>query len=327
MAGVRWSVAVPAEVTTEYAGTKLGAYYLDPETQWRTKEVGRGRLRDLFGIGGGRPSAEVPAYVGAAALGAELVYPEDHMPQVVGHALRRPEDVFSLAIPEDYLDTPPMRPFVALQRWVQARAGDEQRVPLGSGLEGPITTAKLLRGQDFFLDLYENPQAAHHLLDVVTESIIRFSRQVRRFNGAPTDRGTGIADDFAGLISPAMWPEFVMPYYRRIYHAFGEGPRGHHSELLRPGHLPFLLELGVTSFDPGQDQYLTIEDIRGAAPGLPFTWNLKTVAEMAQGTPESIRRAYEDAVARGARAIMVELCRNTPPENIHAFIAVAREYA
>ncbi|MDZ7379164.1 MAG: hypothetical protein ONB06_07430, partial [candidate division KSB1 bacterium] len=319
---------VPPEVTTEYAGTKLGAYYLDPETQWRTKVIGRARLKEVFGIplGGSGHVAEPPAYIGAAALGAELIYPEDDMPQIVGYPLRKAEDVYRLTIPEDYLDTPPMRPFVAMQRWMQERVGAGQRVPLGSGLEGPITTAKLLRGQDFFLDLYENPKAAHHLLEVVTESYIRFAQQVRRFNGSPPGGGTGIADDFAGLISPAMWPEFVVPYYRRIYEAFGNGPRSHHSELLRPRHLPFLLELGVTAFDPGQDQYLTIEDIQQYAPGLPFTWNLKTVAEMAQGTPESIRRAYEDAVARGARSIMAELCRGTPPENVHAFIAVAREF-
>jgi len=89
----------------------------------------------------------------------------------------------------------------------------------------------------------------------VTESFIRFARENRRRRGLPEDQGgTGLCDDFAGLISPEMWPEFVLPYYRRLYAAFGDGPRSMHSELLRPGHLPFLLELGVTSFDPGQDQ-------------------------------------------------------------------------
>lgn len=326
MAGVRWHLAVPPEVTTECAGTTLGAYYLDAETMWRTQEVGRAHFRVEYGVELGGHRAEAPAYVGVAALGAAVVFPADDMPQVRGHLLQRPEEVERLVIPESYLETPAMRPFVAIRDWMQARAG--ARIPLGAGLEGPITTAKLLRGQEFFLDLYTAPKAAHRLLEVATESFIRFSQEVRRANGAPVDTGgTGIADDFAGLISPAMWPEFVLPYYRRIYEAFGDGPRGHHSELLRPGHLRYLCELGVTRFDPGQDQYLSIESIREAVPTLPFEWNLRTVADLLQGTPAQIRHAYADAVARGATAMMAEICRGTPAENIRAFVGVAREFA
>jgi hypothetical protein len=121
-----------------------------------------------------------------------------------------------------------------------------------------------------------------------------------------------------------MWPEFVVPYYRGIYE--GATSRSHHSELLRPGHLKHLLDLGVTSFDPGQDQYLTIQSIREAAPGLRFTWNLFTVRDMKEGTPDSIQRLYRQSVRDGAAAIMAELCRGTPEENIHAFIEVGKEF-
>jgi hypothetical protein len=326
MPGVRWHLAVPPEVTTEYVGTTIGGYYQDAETMWRTQTEGRERFRRLYGVELGGPRSEPPAYAGAAALGAELRYPEDDAPQIHGHPVTSADQVEALKLPGSYLETEAMRPFVEIRRWMEARTGDGRHVPIGAGIEGPITTAKLLRGQDFFLDVYENPRAAHRLLDLVTESCIRFSREVRVSNGGSPDRGgTGIADDFAGLLSPAMWPEFVVPYYRRIYEAFGEGSRGQHSELLRPGHLKFLLDLGVTSFDPGQDQYLTLAYIRQAAPGLPFTWNLKTVSEMREGTPDSIRQAYEAAVRGGAASIMAEICRATPEANIRAFVEIGRE--
>lgn len=124
---------------------------------------------------------------------------------------------------------------------------------------------------------------------------------------------------------PEMWPEFVMPYYRRIYEALGEGPRSMHSELLRPGHLPFLLDLGITGFDPGNDQYLTVEDLV-ACDGLNFTWDLFTVRDMQRGTPGSIRSLYISCIERGATAMMTELCRGTAPANIKAFIEVARKF-
>ncbi len=327
MPGIRWHLAVPPEVTTEYAGTSLGAYYTDAETQWRTQHVARERFHDLYGVELPGPRAEPSAYSGVASLGAEVTYPPDDPPQVRGHVLRHAGDLARLALPARYLESEAMRPFVAIQQWMQARAEPGRRIPLGVGIEGPITSAKLLRGQEFFTDLYDHPREAHRLLELVTESFIACCREVRRFNGSPVEGGgAGIADDFAGLIAPAMWPEFVVPYYHRIYEAFGEGPRSQHSELLRPAHLPFLVELGVTSFDPGQDQYLSVTDILAAAPGLPFTWNLKTMLEMHHGTPDSIRRAYAEAVGLGATAIMAEPCRGTPPQNLRAFVAVAGEF-
>ena len=43
-------------------------------------------------------------------------------------------------------------------------------------------------------------------------------------------------------------------------------------------------------------------------------------------TPEQIRATYRRMVAEGAQRMSVELCRGVPPENIRAFIDVAREF-
>ena len=56
-------------------------------------------------------------------------------------------------------------------------------------------------------------------------------------------------------------------------------------------------------------------------------WHIKTVSEMLQGTPERIRAAYRQAVEDGAPEMTAELTVGTPPENICAFIEVAREFA
>jgi len=329
-----WQLAVPPEVKTEYAGTCLGAYYTDACTMLETQKRAREAFLDRYQVDiGAAGHVDTPAYVGAAALGAELVIPDDHPPMVRGFPLAQPSDIDRLGIPTSYFGTPWGAFYDGLRQRMQDLVGSGRRVRMAAGTEGPITTAKLLRGEGFFLDLYDDPARAHHLLDVVTESIIRFSREVRERNGDPLDGGIGICDDFAGLISPRMWPEFVVPYYRRIYEAFAapEGGadtagRGHHSELLRREHLPFLVELGITHYDPGQDQYLTLGDILSAID-IPVSWNLFTVRDMLQGTPESIRRAYRRAVEEGASEVMAELCRGTPPDNVRAFVAVAREHA
>ena len=317
---------MPPEVTTEYAGTKLGEYYTDGAVMLRTQLAAREKFEEVYGVAPIGVGSTPPAYVGVAALGAEVVFPEDDPPMVRGYSLKEISDIDRLEIPSSYYETPDMAPYLKIYEYMVREVGDRERVGLGVGIEGPITSAKLLRGQDFFADLYLYPKAAHKLLTIVTESIIRFMRENRRIVGGSLDSGgAGIADDFSGLISPEMFPEFVVPYHRRIYESFGDGPRGLHSELLRREHLTFLKELGITSFDPGQDQYLSAQDTLEEID-VPFTWNLFTVRDMQQGTPEHIREVYRRAVEDGAPAIMAELCRGTPPENIRAFIEVAREY-
>lgn len=321
---ISWRVAVPPEVSTEYAGTRLGAYYTDAETMLHTQLAARAKFEELYGIAPIGVGADTPAYLGVAALGAELVFPEDDPPMVRGHPLRHAEEIDRLTIPRRYYETEAAAPYMRIYEQIRSEVGDQ--VHLGVGIEGPVTSAKLLRGQDFFTDLYDRPEAAHRLLDIVTESIIRFTRENRRIRGLSEEGGgTGIADDFSGLISPSMYEEFVVPYHRRIYDAFGETPRSLHSELLHREHLRYLAPLGVTHFDPGQDQYLTVQDIIEATD-VPFTANIYTVREMQQGTPETVAAAYRHVVERGASSVMVELCRDTPPENIRAFIDVAREY-
>ena len=71
--------------------------------------------------------------------------------------------------------------------------------PLGAGQEGPITSAVLLRGDKFFLDVLDEPEVAHHLLGVVTQTFINFVRYTRRINGQPSGQHS-IADDMAGML-------------------------------------------------------------------------------------------------------------------------------
>lgn len=320
---ISWNIGVGPEVTTEYAGTTLRAYYRDAEAKLYTQRMARERFRAMYGVCPIGFSADPPAYVGVAALGATLVYPEDHMPMVQGYLIHDPDQVEDVHIPEHYLEHPAMVPFVEIHRIMQEALGAE--VPLGGGWEGPITSAKLLRGEAFFTDLYLRPEAAHRLLQIVTDSIIAFEREVRRFRDARLDGGIGLCDDFAGLISPEMFPEFVLPYWRQIYDAFGERPRSLHTELLRRDHLPLFSDLGLTHLNLGEDQYLTVRDVVESTD-IPFSWNIRTVDHMLQGTPETIRRAYLQAVEEGAPAMTVDLCaRGIPPANIQAYVEVARE--
>jgi len=322
--GVTWRVSVAPEVLTEYAGTRLRDYYTDAAVMLRTQEQARERFLDLCGVEVTRPHVAVPAYIGAAALGGQIVYPEDSSPMLAnqGRVLADDRAVMALGVPHPK-DDPAFRWMLAVREHIEAATG--KRVGLPAGQEGPLTTAVLLRGQSFLLDLYESPTAAHHLLQVVTETYLAYVRYAQSLSG---ERGgaVGIADDFAGLVSPAMWPEFVVPYWERIFAELGPGRRVVHSELLRVEHLSFLDEMSVDHFDPGADQYLTGPLIR-AHSDIPFTRYLLPVDDLTLTDPDGVRRRYAEEVEGGASHIDADVSgRGIPAANIRAFVDVARQY-
>ena len=321
---VTWSLGVSPEVLTEYAGTSLRAYYTDARTMLCTQLESARRFRELYGVEVVSPHVATPAYVGVAALGGEVIFPEDDSPMVANQGRVLPTDasVARLRVPTPD-DSPLLQRQLDMRHFFEAETG--RRPCIGAGQEGPITSAVLLRGERFLMDLLEAPHLTHHLLDVVTETYIAFVRYVRAINSDAAS-GVGLADDFAGLIAPSMWPEFVVPYWQRLFEALGPGRRVVHSELLRRGHLRYLAELGVDHFDPGVDQYLTAGEIAEEI-AIPFTEYIWPVRDLLLGTPESIRRQYSEYVEVGVAHVDADVsCRGIPQENIRAFIAVAREY-
>ena len=324
---IPWRIAIPAEVRCEYAGTQQGDYYTDIETYLYTERV----FPDLFERATGyRPATQlsvpVTAYEGIAALGAKLYFPPAHQPMIrdQGHIIETVQDLDAIGVPDPWQCE---RFLSHVHTWKSLRRRfPEQSIGLSAGQEGPVTTAVLLRGTAFFADCLLDPEQAHRLLSVCTDTYIAFARAAREATGVAQRGGMGIADDHAGNISPEMWPAFVLPYYERIYTELEATRRSMHTELVRRRHLPLLVQLELDHLNFGENQYITVRDVVEKLD-VPFDWHIKTVPEMLQGTPAEIQATYRQAVADGAPEMVCELTVGTPPENIRAYIQVAQEYA
>ena len=323
---IAWQLLIPAEVKCEYTEIPQGDYYTDLE---RCLEVSRRFPERFQAVTGYRPpltyTVPVTAYEGVRALGGELVFPRDHQPMIrnQGRVLNTPEQIDALEVPDPWQDARFQRR-VRWRRELQARYGE--RVAGGlAGQEGPVTTAVLLRGQDFFLDCLVDPSRAHRLMRVCTDMFIRWHLAAMEVDGRSPDVAS-VCDDHSGLLGPDLWPEFVLPYYERIIEALGPNGCWMHSELLRPAHLPLLRDLGLICINLAENQYLTIQDVADGLPCVPFGWHILTVQEMREGTPELIKRRYREIVDQDVDEVRCELTVGTPPENIRAFLDVARRF-
>ena len=81
-------------------------------------------------------------------------------------------------------------------------------------LEGPLNLAYRIRGEEFFVDMYENEELAHHLLNVITETTMDIYRFQAKLFGMESYT---IANCLAStMLSPSNYAEFGLPYDQRL---------------------------------------------------------------------------------------------------------------
>lgn len=223
-------------------------------------------IADRLGVPGPRPHIAGFTYPHIASLGANIEFPE-HSDPAPSPLISSPEEIDALAEPDDYLAAPLIRQRLgALERLIERCPHAAKSI--GHPYEGPITTAALILGQQFFTLPYDDPERAHRLLDFSSTSALNYARAIHDYFGAEfPPNHVAIPDDFAGIFPPRKFREFVLPYWERFFAEGREGcTRFLHSELLRPDHLPLLAEVKLDVYDPGVNQYLDAESVSRCCP-------------------------------------------------------------
>jgi len=321
---VRTDIIFGYDAYAWYAKRGLRDYYLDKRAAWDINRLARARIAETFRW---QVGVKMPylAYASLTALGAAIAYPPDGQPMVASPIIRAPADLDVLPRVEDVTRVGAIAHLIDMWRYLSEQEGET--VPLSLGNEAPVTAAVLLRGTDFLTDVHEDPAFAHRLLEQLTELFIVTARATRRLTGRPPTGGeVGMADDFAGLLSPGHYRTFVVPYYNRIYEALGAQSRSLHSELLRPEHLPLLTEFKLNHFDPHVDQYLSVRDMVEKVPaGIGWNWRILS-ANVVTGKPAGLVREFEEAVEQGAGDFHVAISAPVKAENVRAVAEVAQAH-
>jgi MtaA/CmuA family methyltransferase len=298
------------QFAAEHIGSNYGAFASDHRV------LVEANLRCAEEFGFDQLSCISDPYRETAGLGGEIRFRENATPECVAPPLADLGRVNEIEIP-DPETAPRMRDRLDAVRLYRRRAGD--RYSILGWVEGPAALAGDVRGlMDFLMDLLDGDAKLEALLDLCTETSIRFAlAQIEA--GVDT---VGIGDAICSQISGDTYQELIQPRQRRLMesiHRAGAAVRVHICGQTR--HLwPGLSELPIDILDC--DHMVDLTAAREAFPGVVLAGNHDPVAEILHSQPASIRERTRACHAAAGNRFMVgagcEIPSGTPLANLHA---------
>ena len=169
-----------------------------------------------------------------SALGVAVRFHKGMDPEADGFVVTDPKDVDQLALPNPISDG--LMPLV-LETIDYFRANSDAAISV-TDTQGPLTLALTLAGvENLFVWMYDEPSAAHKLLDFCTDALIGWLKVQKAHAGHRIDGdawphaiwlpdgfgGVAFSDDDMTAIGAELYREFVVPCNERLLAAFGGG--------------------------------------------------------------------------------------------------------
>ena len=268
----------------------------------------------------------------AEAIGAKVILRDDE-PAVVNEdepLLKNLRDIYDLDYP-DPLNAGRYGEWLEATRRLVEAIGDHVFI-MGRADQGPFSTACLLRGTtQFMMDLLtEDKQVIHDVLEYCRKVSVSFAK-AQKDAGA---HATSIGDSLAGpnLISPDMYREFALE------------PEILLTKEVQDYGIPFSIHICGNSNQVISDmartnaKILEIDwqvDMQKAREIVPMSTvlmgNVDPSNPLVLGSPDDVDAAVRNLIeiTRGNGLFVSSGCalgRNTPIENVKAFVAAGRKY-
>ena len=296
------------------SGVSMRDFFLDREKCAYAWREGLIRLKEDIGevCPLRAPTPPPISYGHLICLGAPVKFPEDGEPNISPFASSIDEaiEIMNKKKGMDFTKNELFQYYLELWHYLKPLFPETDMPFSGFGDQGPVTSAVLMRGQDFLLDIYDEPEKSKEFLLLMANSIVEYSKLLRRINNREEIQNYGgLCDDFASLIPPDLWPVFVTPAINRHYEGLSTpgARRSLHVEGLVYKHLPHLKDLSISHFQPSVSPALTLENIKAKLdPNITFDWLLYAyhVTEM---TDEEIQKWVDNTVEAGITNIRTQV--------------------
>ena len=319
-------------------------FFFDPRTRVESERRMRQILHERFGdVGMGEEESKPRPVIGPVhnalgfvvpgILGCAVEFSPDASPQVIT-ANMSDEQILALEAP-DLAETSPMKETIAVMDVLEAEFGYLEG---DINWEGVQNIALYLRGNQLFVDYYENAPLARRLLDVVARTCVAVAQYVRRRTGTSSitvNRTVGSVDARINLhsncsvtmISNALYEEFLLPqenYLAARLQPYGIHHCGGNMEHVLKGFAK-VKECGFFDVGWGSD----IARCRAALPNAWFNLRLSPV-KLQECTPAEVQADVEKALLLSGPIQQASVCcinidSGTPDDNVRAIHeAVAR---
>ncbi len=303
-------IPILMQFAAEHIGSHYGAFTSDHRV------LVEANLRCAGDFGFDQVSCISDPYRETAGLGGEIRFRENATPECVAPPLPELAKLDALEIPDPEA-APRMRDRLDAVRLYRERTGDHYSI-LG-WVEGPAALAGDVRGlMDFLMDLIEEPAASEALLDLCTETSIRFAlAQVEA--GADT---IGIGDAICSQISGETYRQLIQPRQQRLIGSIKDAGAAVRMHICgQTKHLwSGLSQLPIDILDC--DHMVDMAAAREAFPKVILAGNHDPVAAILHGNPEAIRtHTLACRQAAGSRFMVTAGCEipsGTPLENLRA---------
>jgi uroporphyrinogen-III decarboxylase len=319
-------------------------FHFDPRVRVESERRMRQALFDRFGdLGLGEKDAQSRPVVGPvhlaigfvvqAMLGCRVRFSENAGPWVLCAELSE-EEIWSLEVP-DLASTSPMLETVALMDDLEAEFGYlEGDIPW----DGVQNIGLDLRGQQLFLDYYDNPKLVHHLFDVIARTTYQVAAYVRQRTGTSSislNRIVASVDPRINLhsncsvqmISRRTYEELLLPHERWLAERLPPYGIHHCGDNLEQVVAAYAKVPNLAFVDVGWGS--DVEACRQALPNAFFSLRLSP-ARLRVQTPDQVRADIERLLAKAGPIEKLALCcvgldASTPDENVRALFEAAQE--
>ncbi|NTW71768.1 MAG: uroporphyrinogen decarboxylase [Eubacteriaceae bacterium] len=190
----------------------------------------------------------------------------------------------------------------------------------------------LMGMEDALMNFYEEPEAVHELIELITEYELDFAKEVIEHIHPDAlfhhdDWGSGKST----FIAPAMFEEFILPAYQKIYGFYKENGVEvivHHSDSYAATLVPYMIEMGMDIWQGVMTTNNIPELIKAYGGKLTFMGGLDNgQLDKADWSREEIAKYVEKACKENGKKFFIPCLIMGGPSSLfpEVYVAVSEE--